>query len=459
VTELREKHSPSPTTRQRPRVHFTATDGWINDPYGITWDGRQYHLFYQAIPGHVTWAPNCHWGHAVSPDLVHWRELPLALLPQDYEVGCWSGSFLYDDDGRPTILYTRIVGEDWGQGRVALAYGDESAVRWTTSASDTVISGPPPELHAHSFRDPFVWRSEGGWTMLMAAGLPDGSGAALQYRSADLKNWQYDGVLCSKPGDRGDGVWTGALWECPQLFPLGTDWVLLISVWDADVLHYVAAAVGDYDGRTFSPRTWQRLTYGQSAYAMTAFLDKAGRRCVMSWLREEPQNDPTLTGYAGAHSVVSLIALNEAGELTLTPHPDVRALASSTPVTRNRDGDMHLPVDSTLLLQLQHGLADAVDVSDDEGTRARIELITGGSAALIHRPGHPDHEISLSMLPSQTQILLDADLIEVFGGSGYGAYRIRPARGEQVVVRVHGSRPDAAGVRTLATSVSVDDGH
>jgi beta-fructofuranosidase len=143
--------------------------------------------------------------------------------------------------------------------------------------------------------------------MILGAGLPDGSGAALQYRSTDLTQWSYDGVLCIRLSTPGDEVWTGAIWECPQLFPLDDDWVLLISVWDADALYYVAAAVGDYDGRTFTPQPWQRMTYGNCAHAMTAFLDRTGRRCVMSWLREEPQNNPALTDFAGAHSVASLL--------------------------------------------------------------------------------------------------------------------------------------------------------
>ena len=222
---------------------------------------------------------------------MHWTERPLALTPQPFEVGCWSGSFVMDGD-TPRILYTRVAGEDWGRGEVAIAQGDPSATRWTTGPDDVVIAGPPAELGVRTFRDPYIFRSGAGWTMIMAAGLDNGAGAALQYRSADLRTWSYDGVLCSRPSNRADDVWSGALWECPQLFPLGSRWVLLISVWDADILHYVAAAVGDYDGATFTPDTWQRLTYGTSAYAMTTFLDREGRRSVLSWLREEPQNNP-----------------------------------------------------------------------------------------------------------------------------------------------------------------------
>ena len=54
----------------RPAVHFTAPDGWLNDPLGLTWRDGRYELFYQALPGADTWNPRCRWGHATSTDLL-----------------------------------------------------------------------------------------------------------------------------------------------------------------------------------------------------------------------------------------------------------------------------------------------------------------------------------------------------------------------------------------------------
>ena len=79
----------------------------------------------------MTWGPNCHWGHATSNDLVHWREQPLALTPQDFEVGCWSGSVV-DTDPR-TIFYTRVAGENWEIGQVAIATRDAADGSWRTA--------------------------------------------------------------------------------------------------------------------------------------------------------------------------------------------------------------------------------------------------------------------------------------------------------------------------------------
>ncbi|HEY3925171.1 MAG TPA: glycoside hydrolase family 32 protein [Acidothermaceae bacterium] len=431
TAEATDRAAAAPAAKPRPTIHLTAENGWINDPYGVTWVDDRYHLFYQAIPGRVTWAPNCHWGHAESIDLVHWVEQPLALVPQAFEIGCWSGSFVMDGD-QPTILYTRIIGGDLGYGRVAIAYGDELATTWVSAEEDVVIDGPPTQIDVHSFRDPYVFRSDTGeWRAILAAGLADGSGAALQYHSADLRRWTYDGVICSRRSDSGDDVWTGSLWECPQLFAIGADWVLLISVWDNDILHYVAGAIGDYDGTTFTPRRWQRLTYGSSAYAMSAFIDKEGRRCVISWLREEPQNDPDLLLRAGAHSIVSTISVLD-GSLVLRPHPDVDNLRGR-PLEAQRLGNSasYDIGPGAVDLVLKHGDVATVLVQDGDAVRARLEI--DPISLLCSRPGLAAERVPFDHPASdaEVRILLDADLLEVFGPGTYGAFRIPPAADPQ----------------------------
>src|SRR5262252_8828914 len=83
----------------RPQYHFLPPANWMNDPNGlIQWRGR-YHMFYQHNPLAARFGP-MHWGHAVSDDLVHWRDLPIALAPTPGSPdadGCWSGCIV--DDG------------------------------------------------------------------------------------------------------------------------------------------------------------------------------------------------------------------------------------------------------------------------------------------------------------------------------------------------------------------------
>ena len=64
------------------RLHVKAPGNWVNDPNGMIYYKGQYHLFYQHFPYAPRWG-TMHWGHAVSTDLIHWEELPIALYPDE----------------------------------------------------------------------------------------------------------------------------------------------------------------------------------------------------------------------------------------------------------------------------------------------------------------------------------------------------------------------------------------
>jgi len=301
----------------RPSLHFTAQSGWINDPHGITFRDGKYHVFYQYVPERTEWALNCHWGHAIGDDLLSLRELPVAIAPGDGEDGVWSGCIVTNEGGESTAFYTATTAPNLSDGKVRVAHPADS--EWTEWVKGDVVVQAPPELDVAVFRDPIVRREGDGWRMFVGVSLGHGQPAVLSYTSADLTEWSYDGITLRSTG--AEPVWLGSLWECPQLIEFGDRAVMLFSVWEADELYYAAYAVGEYVEGVFTAHSWHRLTFGDSYYAPSVFIDAAGEPALSIWMRGVggPEH-----GWAGAHSVPFRLSLKN-DRLFAKHHPDVAA--------------------------------------------------------------------------------------------------------------------------------------
>ena len=302
----------------RPQLHFTAEAGWINDPHGLTYHEGAYHLFHQFVPDSLVWAPSCHWGHAVGPDLVTWERRPVAIAPGDGDDGIWTGSLVRDASGEAQILYTSVVQPDIGVGRVRVARpADET---WDEWVKGDVVVEPPADLDLIAYRDPFVVPEGGGWRMFIGAADSAGTAMALTYTSDDLAHWTYDGVAAARSSTQTD-PWMGALWECPQFFEVDGHWVMVSSVWDDDVLHYAGYGIGTYDNGRFEARSWGQLSFGDSYYAPSFFQDRDGRPCLMFWMRGVVDPDE---GWSSALSLPYVLSVVD-NTLVAQPHPDVAA--------------------------------------------------------------------------------------------------------------------------------------
>jgi beta-fructofuranosidase len=393
----------------RPQYHFTAASGWINDPHGVTFRDGRYELFYQFVPDRLDWAPNCHWGHATSADLFSFDARPVALAPGAGDDGIWTGCIV-QNDGEATAFYTAVSTPAFGIGRVRCATPVDAA--WDDWTKGDVVVEAPPGVDLIAFRDPFVLRDGDGWRMLVGAALADGTAAALSYVSDDLRGWRYDGVTASRSTTERDPVWTGALWECPQIFELDGRHVLVTSVWDADVLHYAAYAVGELvDGR-FTATHWGRLTYGDAYYAPTFFRDAEGRACLLLWLRGVRDAD---AGWAGAHSVPHRLRL-DGDVLVAEPHPGLADL--SRPAPRRHAVD---------------GLA-----ADARWAGSRLDVVSGGSTlvalarsdrGLLVEVGGTEHLVPASAQP--VRLLVDGPIVEISTTAGIFAAAIDP-RGDDL---------------------------
>lgn len=281
----------------RPRLHFTANAGWINDPLGLTWQQGRYHLFFQHVPERTDWAPACRWGHATSPDLLTWDELPAALVPPAGE-GCWSGTVVVPAGQSARLFYTRVATSDFRVGEICLAVPDDAD--WLAWHHEATAASIPAGEHVVAYRDPFVFHDGDTWRMIVGAGRTDGTALAYGYRSDDLASWSYTGIAASRSASDASPPWTGEVWECPQLFLVDDQWVLTFSVWKPMQPYYQAYAVGTYEDGVFTARSWDRLSYGPCLYAGSVFRNRDGSPGIIYWLRgiDDPEGR-----WAGAHSV------------------------------------------------------------------------------------------------------------------------------------------------------------
>jgi beta-fructofuranosidase len=446
----------APPARPRPRLHFTAQRGWTNDPHGIVRVDRRWHLFFQYNPAGLTWDPACHWGHAVSDDLIGWREVDVALSPGPGEIGCWSGSAVVTEAG-PVIAYTRALkGDGHHRGAVALARpgtpGDLE--RPWHSEPGLVVSDAPAECGVTGFRDPALRPQGTGWTAVVGAGLTGGIGAALHYSvSADLALWTLDGVLASRPGTATDPLTTGAFWECPQLVEVDGVAVLLVSTW-VDSPQRVVAAIGHYDGRCFEPSRWLPYSRDDLQYATTTWTDLTGRTCAMSWVREVGGVAPLGSSWCGAMSLPHVLSVVD-GRLVVTQHPDldshlphvlfdgfVRPGSGGAVRVHGRDARpwrVQADLDGTTVVRVTvaqvqaTGTQSAFSILAEPETGVRLVDASGAELAAIP---------TTAAAPGGTlDVVVDADLVEVSwtGGEGIAVLRLPVVTDAELTVSAGGA--------------------
>lgn len=446
----------------RPRFHLTAPAGWLNDPNALAYRDGRYHAFYQHNPAATVWG-DVHWGHAASSDLLRWDHLPIALSPTpggpDAD-GCWSGC-LVDDDGVPTLVYSGFVApSSIGARTVCLARGDDALVAWRTDERNPVLVAPD-DPDAVAFRDPCVWGTPGSWTLVLGSGRGAEQPVLLQYRSENLLDWVYDGVLLEGTG--------GRAWECPQLFPLADRHVLLVSVWDDRLTpetQHVDAIVGAYDGTRFRPETATRLDHGADFYAAATMLDARGRRLVLGWSWEARAPEAAAEqGWAGTLTLPRALTLHADGTLRLALVEELASLRGP----EERLEDVRLGTGRRLALRTR---ADCLDLElrarcdpgavleldlcsspgRDERTTVRFESTTGrlevdrDHASLDPRAtkgAHGGHLVLAPDEPLELRVVVDRSIVEVIANGRLS-----------LTERIY---PTLAGSRGLALSATGGD--
>jgi fructan beta-fructosidase len=261
----------------RPVYHFTPARNWMNDPNGLVLYRGEYHLFYQYNPFGNKWG-HMSWGHAVSRDLLHWEELPVALA-EEGGVMVFSGSAVVDE-GNTSGFCTGIdclvaiyTGHTKDRQHQNLAFSNDRGRTWTKYSGNPVL-----DVGMKDFRDPKVIRHGKAWIMVVA--LPREKKVRF-YRSADLKKWD-------PLSDFGPAGATGGIWECPDLFPLDGKWVLVVNLNPGGIAGGSGGQyfVGRFDGSKFIAENTEPLwiDYGRDLYATVSFFGTPGRRIWLGWM-------------------------------------------------------------------------------------------------------------------------------------------------------------------------------
>lgn len=351
----------------RLRRHFEPEKGWMNDPNGLCFYRGNYHAFYQHYPFAPHWGP-MHWGHAVSGDLIHWEEQPIALfpdMPYENDGGCFSGSAL-EKDGALYLMYTSVSKE---QGQTQSIAVSRDGAAFEKYAENPVIRESPLDPANRDFRDPKIFAYEGGYRMVCGAGV-DGLGSVLLFCSDDLLHWEYAGPIFQSRD-------YGPVPECPDLFPLGDKWVLLFS--RMDETRSAQFIVGTFDGLRFQPESFQQPECGPDFYAPQTFLDETGRRVMIGWLWNWNRQVPEGAVRAGALSIPREPALRN-GRLFAPPVKEAAPLLAETdPCVLRENGILKITDGKRTLLERPQGEVRDVKILSD--TRTREVFLNGGETS------------------------------------------------------------------------------
>ncbi|WP_054012627.1 glycoside hydrolase family 32 protein [Arthrobacter sp. ERGS1:01] len=384
-----------------PALHGRPDQGWINDPNGCVYVDSVHHVFFQYNPD----APvhgNVHWGHATSTDLVRWTQQPIALFPRQGAAdaaGAWSGVVALDGDV-PTAYYSGIA-ETEHDSQVMTATSDRNLIEWKQEQHG--IIGMPEEPGIGDVRDPFLFTFDGRQYAIQGAGYKDGTPLILLYRCHTMTDWEYLGPLVTG----GSGVaaeWAPAqIWECPQLFEVDGQWILMLSLWNRDdhALDRVTYLTGELSeggvGLKFLPTGGGLVDHGPDFYAPQVVAGTAAEpRTLMwawSWEKSRSDADVLASGWAGVLTYARSLAFRD-GVLRSEPVTEVKTLRAGV---------------------LFGGLPDGTGSFSVPVAERAFEVVSGGGAELVLLDGGAETVVATL---GAGRILVDGSLVEAFVDGG-----------------------------------------
>lgn len=452
----------------QPGYHYTQNSGNSSDPNGLVFYQGEYHLFHQ---------DRGRWAHAVSTDLLHWKQLPIAL-PHMAAGESWSGSAVVDANnasglfpgGSGLIAYYTSFNHDAPNGNqsVRAAYSKDQGRTWQTVQAAPVVENPGGPDGGWDFRDPKVtWDAASAkWVMVVAGG-----DHIRFYTSTDLLHWTSTGTF-------GYGSWVrGGVWECPDFFELPVEgqpgvkrWVLWWSTGAVRATNGSAAqyVTGTWNGTSFIPdtpaSTVLQADRGRDYYAAMSFFGTPdNRRIMLGWMSNWDYAFSPPTGrWNGQLSIpreIRLVDVPGAGlRLTQAPVAEQASLRNSTwqaadvAVSPSSPNPLAAASGRSFELEAEVGIPSSGGASSFEfglrkgtgstGAQQTRVVYDAGAAALTVDRGAAGREDftryfagqaadnatapwSSAMVGSERRvkirILVDASSVEVFGGDGTAA--------------------------------------
>ncbi len=347
----------------RPLYHFVSPESTLNDPNGLSfWQGR-WHLFYQGYPPED--AGRVHWGHAVSDDLIHWRDLPYAIYPYQEE-SCYSGTALVEDDRVIAIYHgTRL-------GNMVATSSDPLLLNWEKVGDGAVIPLPksPDEPLPYTVFDPCIWRKDDHYYALSGGWLPNGPAnkqirANFLFRSSDLAHWEYlhpfiEDDFYTVVNDDG---------ACPYFWPIGADKHIFLMYSHMTGGQYL---LGDYEMARdkFVVTDGGLFNFGPSTpsgvHAPSAAPDGKGGVVVIFNMN---QGIPT-KGWNQIMTLPRLLTLDDDGRLLQQPAGDIESLRYD----HQQVDALTLPPNQEIALDDVSGNAMELALEIDPGDAPLVEL-------------------------------------------------------------------------------------
>lgn len=425
----------------RPQFHFSSRRNWLNDPNGMVYDGQNYHLFFQHNPLGTGWG-NMTWGHAISSDMIHWRQINHALMPYlvDGRAGTiYSGSAVRDDNNtlgvqvssRKTLAaFFTFASNPFYQ---AMAYSTDEGVSWQYHNYGRAVV--PNQGLDTGERDPKVFWHEPTQRWVMALWVKSNPGALVRFfTSPNLKDWTFASDL--------ERDWA---FECMDMFEVPVDgdpgqkkWVVCDASFDYEI--------GTFDGTSFHTEAGPFHASRGNFYAAQTFNQAPGGRTVqIGWMSGGPDSSAAYgLPYNQQMSFPCDLTLRTtpAGvRLCAQPVPEISSLVTTTQQLSNQA----LTPTSNLLAGM--GSLDLVDLSldFDPGTASQVLIDlprtsvkydnASGVFSFTGTDGNPVTAMDGTFPPRsghvKLRLLLDRLSLETyaFDGEAFGAHYLNPANG------------------------------